>query len=514
MRQEYQNIVKQVLGYFWKHVWQDENFINALTEIQGLLFEQSLSNQGALGNYLTIDEIPLTQHTRWEFLSSVRTEVEETTEVYDSSKFYGTDLDYGDTSLPVFYKVPIHKKTSLHTSFLLDSPGRPSLFLMEGFDYIIRDGCFIFKKHPFTLGFKTSNLEIDGVLTTSIKYWGYRCEEDKLRPSKHFGALVGINAESTENNKKLMCALWNLRTQGGTTLNINKYLSCFIKSDIPTRDGKVQDIWQEADALHIATEDEITSIQNTDASAVVSIGDTVKQGDLLFDTIKIKQANDYLDPLNYPAFILSEGLLGNKYKGSLVFHNKEYPLSFKYYTSHPDIKLLRDEEGSLLYTINKKNEKIILTEAEADGAYALVPFFPIYGDPEDVELFRHTMAANSYKYKIDLKEYLLRGQRAPFTINPLHFIQQDVFAHNTLFISITDLNYFKDKNVCSSFNLFKNTLPVGTTYTLNINKELTKDDYFCDSAIEETLLPFIVYDTEDEYDEYSDELKITKERVG
>lgn len=155
-------------------------------------------------------------------------------------------------------------------------------YLVEGQDYTITNGNFLFKEPP------------------PEKMWAKRSLFDEEWPYNNFGFLIDIYQKNSDRYLEIVKGLWFAFWTGPKPSNLRRAL--YLLFELPTApfDGTVVKV--TAEEVHVAAASGAVAVYPVPAGLVpiVTLGQAVRQFDPLVDGI------DIFDKVNYPGFLDKE----------------------------------------------------------------------------------------------------------------------------------------------------------------------------------------------------------------
>ena len=121
---------------------------------------------------------------------------------------------------------------------------------------------------------------IQGELTPVYRLYTWNISNN-LTYTDNFGVLCGFDLDKYPNHVRQ--ALWESYTKGVSEKTVNVALSFTVSNDVCSSDSVVVDIWHESTNWYILCSDD--SVYSGLGYPKVSIGDSVRNGDLLFTGI-------------------------------------------------------------------------------------------------------------------------------------------------------------------------------------------------------------------------------------
>ena len=311
----------RLLGHFWTQVFLDSDFVDSFATSFAVPFDSLNKAAESMGSYLSRYEIPdYIESDARIFLFSEADEDTVANRYGDEGLTYGDGSLYGESTLSSNNRTfPIDKGFS--PKFLSVGIGSPGAVLVAGEDFTISNDSITFFEDPFSITGLSINPRptTGGVTHRDFFLWGFQVREDINALCSFFGTMAGIYAISEAKAKEAVHIAWDLRVDGATSRNIKRLLGVLSDVDYVQQSGEVVDVFEEGDRLCVETENGVYTAPIS-ATTTASIGDSLEEGDLIFDTFTIHTGNDRVPFEDFEGLALDKGYLPN-IDGSLLFVN-------------------------------------------------------------------------------------------------------------------------------------------------------------------------------------------------
>jgi len=245
--------------------------------------------------------------------------------------------------------------------------------------------------------------------------WVFSGDFDFDRIYQQFAYVLGMRLRSSRGYRELMNALFDGIIGGAgkrTLLLAFQAMTGITLTQDETETIEVVDT--DAEHLIIATDANVYRY-NLDATATVSVGDVVQQGDPLIDGLELIELNEGLTPDNLDALALGRGMLAYGFLGDLVFENKDVPLEVTEASNHASgYTFVKWGLGGFELDVEKFFDDLHANGVAADQTVAMLL------DQRDADKQSgQPVAAN-----------------LPSTINPLEFLVENVLRNNAFVVRV------------------------------------------------------------------------------
>ncbi len=341
----YGRYLLEIIGSFWSLIYKDRDVIEKFVCGDALVLEQNYFN--LLEKFLSISltDIPLYHAERWKLLifreSATNNSIATILKYDGSPAFNDQPAQYGPQPIGTAYKdgaifqydryaegdyftYPLPSDLIDIDAYITNRIFDPSLIWSKGTDFSISRGVITFTHNLFNNDLipKRNIINDEGeVVDREAALWAYNSKYDKDDLWNHFGYLVDIKMESSENYRDLIRAIFGLYTLGSKLNTLLGMLTALFGLPI---------IKENEETIIKIKEDSIVTNHHTyyldnsvEKNPQVKIGATLPLFTPLSNTVKL------LDNVLYPkwwrnkSFIsLPVQILSGKYSQSLVLYNK------------------------------------------------------------------------------------------------------------------------------------------------------------------------------------------------
>jgi hypothetical protein len=245
-------------GTFWSNLYEDNLFRYAvaargLTELQVHEDCQTFSN--CANRYTT----PVYRKILWQPIKFV--------------------ASIGRINAMPFAAVPV----------LTNRISNPNIVLIESLDYSLTNGQLFFQKDIFTRTELTPEPIFDDKGEThdrSITLWGHGCLLDEKLMYERWGAVIGLEAPSSQMYNELICLVYDAIVGGVTELQIRRILGLLYGTPICKKTTEIMGYGKDSKGSFVITDDEVYRLVG---KPIHTIGTKVVCGTPLCDALEITQ---------------------------------------------------------------------------------------------------------------------------------------------------------------------------------------------------------------------------------
>lgn len=225
---------------------------------------------------------------------------------YGSGFTYGRTALYGEDGAPRMLRLP---EGVLDVQAVVDNPARPSVTYVTGLHFEIEHGFLVFTDQF---------LPVDG----DIEVWLYDCSMDDNPVYDFYGRAFGLEFRASEHYRRFVSAVWDLAHNGPTEFFVRNAIGAALGVPCASTPGNVSYIGEYGGRLIICAGIMVYELP-AGSQPVVSVGDLVRYGDQLVDTVRYSDGR-ILDQA------VTRVVVGNNLMhgmaGSLTFDNKFVPV--------------------------------------------------------------------------------------------------------------------------------------------------------------------------------------------
>jgi hypothetical protein len=409
-----------MLGSHWYNTYQGQHLVSGYTFARGQ--EEAQAHLDLLEAVASLSrlETPVFHRDNWYLLTLKESELNNDLLKYDEGAVYGYNPDgtlyeYGIPSGGAhgLYEFPIPADLK-DVNQVFNRITEPSLSYTKGIDFQLPgDATILFRTNPFDSDLLPKREVYEGseVTDREVDIWVYRGEFDWNHLHNHWGFVLAMYLESSEDYKDLLNAIFDAYTEGTAEKQVEAAFAAISGTPLVVESTETVEVIQ-TDSSHIAiiTDKNVYRFP-TNAVAIVAVGDVLLAGDQLVDTVTFYDFNRGVTPAEIAAVTVGLGFLPGEYTAGISFRNDDVPLV-----------VTSDDNG--------------ITRVS----------FEIGGFPADTDAFWDEVHADGIARGLTLARMLdVRGTDAPSeptaaslpaTINPLEFLVENVLRGNAFLVRI------------------------------------------------------------------------------
>ena len=412
----------------------DQRFARTLLSNLGSFWVDSVEDQAVNG--LVASGINLNDQAYWDFLEASATLSRFTSPAfkrefwkpltirksdvtagrivrYGDGDSYGDPLTYGQPAEAAIWSIPVDV-TLAEAVNIADRPIDPRLIWTSGLEFRVdkENHRIEFMQDPFLeTAFVMDSEESDDAEDPTLTLWLLNADLDLESLYHQFGTVLGIYLSTgSDAYRDLINAFWDCLLRGANVLSLRQALAAML--GIPCVAGRqetVEAITRHVDRLVVTCSANVYEFSG-DATETVTVGQVVYAGDFLTDAVQIYEGESLLTvPADMPALCLEPGDLDIPVRGSLVFSNKNLPITY----------------------------------SMVPGEAAVVTF-PLGGRADDVLAFWTEVQAREAAYGTSVARTLSRDEstaepresQIPATVNPMNFLLKHTLRDSTSLVVI------------------------------------------------------------------------------
>lgn len=212
---------------------------------------------------------------------------------------------------------------------LYSSLKNPDRVLQLGLDFVLEDGSITFRENPFEVGgwttypvFDSQGLQSD----TSLTVWVRNGRFDTKNVYRHWGYVLGIYEESSEEYKHMLNVLFDAATGGTAIEQVTRFYSILTGLPVARDHETVEAVYEQPDYTSIVTDKNVYRMK-PGASVTVVPGDDLIPGDTMTSDLQFYEMHRGGLPDWVKVLAIDDGLLVGKYRSYLLFDNMELPVT-------------------------------------------------------------------------------------------------------------------------------------------------------------------------------------------
>jgi hypothetical protein len=397
------------ISSFWTHIYKQPEFTVGLLKAYNSLFDHLSSRVDTFHQDISRHTVVPKRPVEWS-LYEVPLGSFETPLLFSDGAIFDTGVIF-DSALPTrTLPCPLSSRCD-DVKFILSDPAAPSVIWQKDIHFTIDTDrrCFFFKNDPRSLSDFKQAFNASGDMC--VQLWLHKCSLDYSDIAHIYGDMIKISLASEDYDKRLVNALWDNLNDGCTIKAGNALMAAIADSDICEEDGIVGEVFTEAGRAWVSVYDSSARASGRlysapdVSSAIVEAGDTVKNGQLLFDSISIYRKGDTLPTSEVPGLHLSPSLIGPDFGEGVLVENKDsaFPGKRWYVVTDSDTGVLVDDvtEADYSYLVeNFDGINITLLVDDPSAQYSLVEGrrdLPYKGRPDNVAAFQEYVTAAGVK---------------------------------------------------------------------------------------------------------------------
>jgi hypothetical protein len=331
------NIFLSALGSFWTQIFEQKDLIATVLHGSSMNIADLYFRLCELMLGSALKDVPIFSRQTWSQLVWLRSNINVGTDQFYQ---YGDPLAYGDED--VYYgSVWPSSQTALRLpqdlenigSFICNKIYNPSLVLVAGRDYLIRNQVIIFSSDIFENGLvPTRNIyDIDGnIIDQEISLWAPKVYVDKEDLYNKYGSLIGLKGKSSQEYKSLLLTTLALYTAGPKTRYVEGFLNAVFDLPIALDDEEIKYVITEGDETKVYTKKNLYVLDSTQSLVPLYPGKQLKVFDPFYEIVTIIQNRDHPFWLNNRNFLtLPKKLLSGDYQSPLFVQRAKVEYNIK-----------------------------------------------------------------------------------------------------------------------------------------------------------------------------------------
>lgn len=433
-----------LLGSWWSRTYEGREQVAALVAAKLSLARQQLTSLQEFEQSLSRQTVPIYHRQLWYPLTLRKSHQNTSSSVYpryDGSIHYDDSWRYDRPRQQPGYAFTAPPNLR-HAPVIVNHFDNPTLVLSYDTGFTIRDATIVFRDNLF----EDPRVELSNVydgnelVDVETTLWIYRGDFDTDLLHQQFGYVVGLDVPSSPAGRDLLNAIYDSLV-GGTSAATTQAAICAVTSvKAAAEDETILDVVQTATALTIITDKHAYSY-HPDDSAVVTVGQHVRRGQLLTSAVRLTSFNTGQVPADVRALTFGRGLLAPCMLYELTFVNQEVPLLVN--TDHPSgFTYVKWEMSGFPADVQKffdlmHERGVAASQKPFDACNTSIPTITYPNDDDPTAAV--TLQCGTLAHFLDRRTQRVGEPTAshlPNTINPLELIAQTVLRNNTSLVTI------------------------------------------------------------------------------
>lgn len=281
-------------GEFWLREFGQRDVLNMLGQWLNMGADQIRQDLEEARDVCGIDVCP-TFHREWWHPIVLDTGRQGEPLVYDAGAHYDTAGDTPEVARVFAYDdgvgAPDARAYAIGSGIrrvrmLCNRLVNPTLILLEGVDFTLRNGVLTIAFDPFARSDISSRVtDRDGVTTNQALLWGFCCDIDLEYLWYHYGSVLGVQLASSEAATEFTRALY-ANTLSPTIENVRRMISAMTGVPLAAGDETVEVIFTQPDAQVVVTDRNAYRLP-VESVVSVSVGEALAHGQALSDSLSV-----------------------------------------------------------------------------------------------------------------------------------------------------------------------------------------------------------------------------------
>lgn len=426
-----------MLGTFWAETYEGRDAVEVIVGQRAQLEAQAQQNLQEAVDATSRFKIPVYHRDLWRQLRVLESDlaVNQGPVKYGDGDHYGdSDLNYGQLRANRWFSCEL--PTDMRAiGGIQERIFNPEVTWVSGSDYTIVATELRFNQNPFDAGFEVNNVYSAGQVTDrEVVIWLRSVDEDHRFIHSHYGSVLGLELPSSPTYKDLVNAIWDDVVEGGSEMVLRRIVASVTDAPIALEKfEQVQVVTTDSRYLLIITDKHVYRTSQK-ATAVVTVGQIVCQGDSLTDTVEFLDLRSGDTPDDLTAVTIGREMLGEDYLSGLTFQNKLTPL-------------------------------VVATE----GSNRLASF-ELQGWPLDTERFWASVRTSEATQSQTLAGLLTASLGSlPANINPLQFLISNILRNNAFLVRLKSQQFGRNRLPLRYLRNLRRCVPPHTTVLVLID---------------------------------------------
>lgn len=422
-----------LLGTFWSRTYSRADQVNSYAEATALLAAQNHRNLLEVVAAMSRFDVPLYHAEMWTPIvlrKSQRNGVLTNIARFDrTNETFNGKLVFDTAAGQPFFAFPKPEKL-VGAAQIMDRLTTPALALSENVDYTVdpERNAIVFVEDPFDRPnlLKKGIYDNGALVDEEITLWAFMGQFDHQYVYNQFAYALGIKLQTSQGYKDFMNAVFSGLVNGGATAaDLDLAFSAISGVPVSIEPLEVVEVLQrDAHGTLVITDKHVYRFPE-DATPVVAVGDRIRAGTQLVDSVEIVELATGTVPETISALALDKGFLSACFYGDLVFENKDVPLVVD--TAHPsEYTYLRFQLGGFPADVER-----FFDELQIRGVTEALEI------PDPCE--RRRQRRGTLAHVLDRRanpDGEPTADNLPATINPLQFIAANILRNNVFLVRI------------------------------------------------------------------------------
>ncbi len=463
-----------LMGSYWNNIWGNNegggaNLVITYMDALQLLAKQTLQDTREVQDAVSRLKVPIFHEENWHLLVLKESELnDEQTSLprYGGGETYGVGgWRYGVPVVRPTFNWPVDEELR-EAPLILNRITSASLTLTDGVDYILDlpRRAVSFRENPFKNPLVPTREIFQGnqVVDREAALWVFRGQFDFEYMYEQFAYILQLRLRSSQEFNNLVNAILDGLVRGTSQREIELGFSAITGTPLTLEPQEtIEVVADDGENLLIVSDLTVYRFPNN-ADAVVSVGDTVKAGDPLVDTLQFFEFNRGQLSDELAAITTGRGFITEGFLSDITWVNEGVPLTAS--VDENGRTRIEWELGGFPGDTQEFWDRVH-EEGTADGAMSLAqlldPRTTKVGDPPP-SVF-------------------------PSTINPLQFLVANVLRNNAYLVKVRTGRFGERALGMEQARLFRKLVPPHTVMIILAELEFADEPVILDGpGLDET----------------------------
>jgi hypothetical protein len=293
------------VGTLWYEQFAGRDVLDSLYQSRQALYQQTYQDYLDTADTLSVNKVPIFHTELWfafDLRESQMTRVPTIPLEYGPDKaLYGQKadnppynrlFDYGDgLTEDFYYQFPLPEGCRRMVA-VFDRIIDPQVVYMENADFEVdlENGTITFATNPFDSPVADpETVPVNGDVDLALKVFGYQCEFDWDFVFTHYGYVLDLDLESSENYRRMVESVWGSHAAGPTVGRLLESFASVYDVDLADGDETVETVLNDTQTQVITDANVYT--YKLGSTVRVAVGDTVSKYEPLTETLKPLEVN-------------------------------------------------------------------------------------------------------------------------------------------------------------------------------------------------------------------------------